>query len=107
MADMIIRFGAVCGAITAAIILARYVVSLIRLLKSFSDKLDAIQDDIADLQYERLSQAHDFYMDRGWCPSSKKQMLCQMHKSYAEKGRNHLSKYYENEILGLPDSPQN
>ena len=26
------------------------------------EKLDAITDDIADLQYERLSQAHDFYV---------------------------------------------
>ena len=36
------------------------------------EKLDAITDDIADLQYERLSQAHDFYTSQGWCPTSKK-----------------------------------
>ena len=36
------------------------------------DKLDALTDDVGDLQYERLSQAHDFYTGRGWCPTSKR-----------------------------------
>lgn len=69
------------------------------------EKLDSITDDIADLQYERLSQAHDFYMSQGWCPTSKKTQLCQMYQSYTGKGRNHLSAYYEKEILGLADRP--
>lgn len=69
------------------------------------DKLDALNDDVADLQYERLSQAHDFYTGRGWCPTSKKDQLCTMYKSYTAKGRNHLSKFYEQEILALPDTP--
>lgn len=69
-------------------------------------KLDGITDDVADLQYERLSQAHDFYCERGWCPSSKKQQLCNMYRSYTEKGRNHLSAHYEREILELKDHPE-
>ena len=69
-------------------------------------KLDAINDDVADLQYERLSQAHDFYVGRGWCPTSKKNQLCQMYKFYTAKGRSHLSKYYEQEILALAEEPQ-
>lgn len=69
---------------------------------NLAKRLDA---DIGDLQYERLSQAHDFYLDRGWCPTSKKQQLCNMYKSYTAKGRNHLSQHYEAEILGLPDAP--
>ena len=70
------------------------------------DKLSAITDDVADLQYERLSQAHDFYVDRGWCPTSKKQQLCNMYQSYTAKGRNHLSAHYEREILDLKDKPE-
>ena len=70
------------------------------------DKLGAITDDVADLQYERLSQAHDFYVDRGWCPTSKKQQLCNMYQSYTAKGRNHLSAHYEREILDLKDKPE-
>lgn len=69
-------------------------------------KLDAITDDIADLQYERLSQAHDFYTTQGWCPTSKKEQLCNMYKSYHGKGRNHLSTHYEKDILSLADKPR-
>lgn len=72
-------------------------------------KIDAamagVSDDIGDLQYERLSQAQDFYTTRGWCPGSKKEMLCRMHQSYRAKGRNHLSEHYEEEILRLADKP--
>lgn len=68
-------------------------------------KLDAVASDIGDLQYERLAQAYDFYMDRGWCPASKKEQLCQMHRSYAAKGRNHLTKHYEADLLALPEHP--
>ena len=70
------------------------------------EKLDAITDDVADLQYERLSQAHDYYLDRGWCPTSKKQQLCNMYQSNTAKGRNHLSAHYEKEILELKDNPE-
>ena len=69
-------------------------------------KLNAITDDIADLQYERLSQAHDFYTTQGWCPTSKKEQLCTMYKSYHGKGRNHLSTHYEQDILSLADKPR-
>ena len=71
------------------------------------EKLDAITDDIADLQYERLSQAHDFYTSQGWCPTSNKEQLCHMYKSYHNKGRNHLSEHYEQDILKLKDRPCN
>lgn len=102
----IIQAGAVAAAISAIIALIITVTKFIRWIKAIVDKLDAIIDDIADLQYERLSQAHDFYVDRGWCPASKKVQLCNMYKSYTAKGRNHLSAHYEKEILELSDSPR-
>ncbi len=74
--------------------------------KTVLEKLDGITDDIADLQYERLSQAHDFYTSQGWCPTSKKAQLCNMYKSYTCKGRNHLSAHYEKDILDLADKPR-
>lgn len=104
--ELLIKIGAVAGAISAIIALILTITRFIRWIKAVVDKLDAIIDDIADLQYERLSQAHDFYMDRGWCPTSKKVQLCNMYKSYTAKGRNHLSAHYEKEILGLPDAPR-
>ena len=74
-------------------------------LKQINRALGGLSDDIADLQYERLSQAQDFYTSRGWCPGAKKEMLCKMHASYRAKGRNHLSEHYEEEILRLADKP--
>lgn len=71
-----------------------------------NERLGEVRDDIGDLQYERLSQAYDFYTAQGWCPDSKKEMLCQMHKSYRQKGRNHLSEHYEEEILRLMSKPE-
>ena len=74
-------------------------------LSGINQALVTLTDDIGDLQYERLSQAHEYYAQQGWCPSSKKEMLCQMHKSYRAKGRNHLSEHYEEEILHLASKP--
>lgn len=75
-------------------------------MASINDTLVLLTDDIGDLQYERLSQAQEFYTAQGWCPGSKKEMLCQMHKSYRAKGRNHLSEHYEEEILRLDSRPK-
>lgn len=75
-------------------------------LAGMNAKLRSLSDDIGDLQYERLSQAYDFYTTRGWCTSSKKLILCKMHKSYRAKNRNHLSEHFEQEILDLPDKPK-
>lgn len=75
-------------------------------LAELNAKLCTLSDDIGDLQYERLSQAYDFYTTRGWCTSSKKMLLCKMHKSYRAKNRNHLSEHFEQEILDLPDKPK-
>lgn len=74
-------------------------------LKQINRALEGLSEDIGDLQYERLSQAQDFYTSRGWCPGAKKEMLCKMHASYRAKGRNHLSEHYEEEILRLADKP--
>lgn len=75
-------------------------------MEKINKSLVALTDDIGDLQYERLSQAQEFYTAQGWCPGSKKEMLCQMHKSYRAKGRNHLSEHYEEEILKLDSRPR-
>lgn len=68
-------------------------------------KLDSIAGDVADLQCDRLNQAHDYYMERGYCPTERKAVLCNMYKSYHGKGRNHLSEHYQEDLLDLPDRP--
>lgn len=114
------EWGTVAGAISAIIALLLVITKPFKAAKErkeaekketaafrqkLMEKLDGIEDDIADLQYERLSQAHDYYLERGWCPTSKKQQLCNMYQSYSAKGRNHLSAHYESEILNLRDEP--
>ena len=41
----------------------------------------------------------------GWCTAAEKEQVLNMHKSYAAKGRNHLSASYEQDILALPETP--
>ena len=99
--------GAVASAIGAILaLISPLIVKLYKLLKRIDKKLDGLSEDVGDLQYERLSQAQDFYVSRGWCPGAKKEMLIKMHKSCRSRGRNHLSEHYEDEILRLPDKPQ-
>lgn len=108
--------GKIAGSISAilallALILIKPIRKSIKSRKDFHalvlKKLDSITDDIADLQYERLSQAHDYYINQqGWCPTSKKAQLCNMYRSYTAKRRNHLAAHYEQDILDLPDKPQ-
>lgn len=74
-------------------------------IRQVAQQTEIDDEDIGDLQYERLSQAHEFYIRQGWCPGSKKEMLCQMHKAYRARHRNHLSEHYEEDILALPDRP--
>lgn len=64
--------------------------------------LKSISEDVGDLQCDRLTQAHDYYMRMGYCPSTTKQVLVEIHRSYRAKGRNHLCDHYEQDILELP-----
>ena len=75
-------------------------------MNKINQTLETLTDDIADLEYERLSQAYEYYMAQGWCPGSKKEMLCQMHKSYRAKGRMHLSEIFEEEIIRMNSKPR-
>lgn len=114
--EWINKIGKVAGSISAILALAALVLvgPLRKRAKKREDfhalvlkKLDSITDDIADLQYERLSQAHDYYINQqGWCPTSKKAQLCNMYRSYTAKKRNHLAAHYEQDILDLPDKPR-
>jgi len=65
--------------------------------------LASISEDVGDLQCDRLTQAHDYYVSRGYCPGDTKAALCKMHRSYRSKGRNHLAESYEEDILDLPN----
>ena len=63
----------------------------------------SVSEDVGDLQCDRLTAAHDHFMELGYCPDSTKQALCEMYRSYSGKGRNHLAAHYEENILNLPN----
>jgi hypothetical protein len=64
------------------------------------------RDDVSALQCDRLYQAHDHYMEQGYCPTEKKKFLCDMYEAYHAKGLNHLSEHYYEDIIELPDKPR-
>ena len=64
------------------------------------------EEDLAILTWAFLQNAHDNYTRQGWCTAAEKEQVLNMHKSYAAKGRNHLSASYEQDILALPETPQ-
>lgn len=74
-------------------------------LDRISETLRGVSEDIGDLQYERLSQAQDFYVSRGWCPGAQEGNAAENAFQLRARGRNHLSEHYEEEILRLPDKP--
>ena len=63
------------------------------------------EEDLVILTWAFLQNAHDNYTRQGWCTAAEKEQVLNMHKSYAAKGRNHLSASYEQDILALPETP--
>ena len=79
--ETILSAGEVAGAISAVLALLALVLwrplkaarkRRMEYRKAIMEKLDRIIDDVADLQYERLSQAHDFYTTRGGARHQKR-----------------------------------
>jgi hypothetical protein len=66
------------------------------------DGIKSIGEHVGDLQCDRLTAAHDHFMALGYCPDTTKQWLCDMHRSYKSKGRNHIADSYEADIISLP-----
>lgn len=93
------------AAVSALVGFFALLVKIWRLVSRVAKGVEKINQEIGDLQYERLAEAHDHYIRQGWCPSAKKEMLCNMYRDYMAKGRNHLTKAYESEILSLPSHP--
>ena len=70
---------------------------------SVDKKVDVVLGDIGDVLCDRLHQSHDFYMRQKWCPKADKMRLVSMQKRYLELGRNHMTKQFELDLLGLPN----
>lgn len=66
-----------------------------------------LEDYNAAMLRERLESAYTVYVkEMGWCPSGQKRMVLQLFEIYEEKGWNHLSDCYKQEITDLPESKE-
>ena len=74
-------------------------------IKTVRTDLEIVKGDTCDLLYDRLTQAHDYNMRKGYCSKGDKMRLCAMHTRYRAMGRNHLVDTYEQDLLELPDEP--
>ena len=75
------------------------------LYRNIIKPLRVIQADTADLLCDRLTQAHDYHMRKGYCSQGDKSRLCAMHQRYRCLGRNHLVDSFEQDLLDLPEDP--
>ena len=74
-------------------------------LRSIKDITQGTSNAVADLQCDRLNQAHDYWMAKGYCPTDTKAMLCKIYHNYHAEGHNHLSEQYEEDLINLPSKP--
>ena len=88
--------------ITAMLALYNWVARPVKAMLERNEKQDA---DISMLLWDRLQQAHSYFMERGWASAAEKERLIAMHKAYQDRGRNHLSASFESDLLKLPERP--
>lgn len=94
------RLTLLVGIITAVLALWRW---MAKPLRDAVKRLRLLDEDMADLLWDRLQQAHDEAMGRGWCSAADKQRLTALHHRYTARGRNHLAATYETDLLRLPE----
>ena len=74
-------------------------------IKEMRIDLAHVKGDTCDLLCDRLTQAHDYHVRKGYCPRADKSRLCSMYERYKAMERNHLVKTYVEDLLALPDEP--
>lgn len=77
--------------------------SLRKQLFDMDEKLSSMRDDVANIEGELLTQAHEELITRGWCAPERKVALQARYESYRAKGYNHLKASYMDDIYALPE----
>ena len=72
--------------------------------KEQSKKLDQLDSDTADLLCSQLCREHDFFMNKGYCPTSDKVRIQAIYARYKKRGRNHLADAFMDDLMALPIS---
>ncbi len=74
-------------------------------IREINIKMSTCLTNTDALMGDRLAQAHDYWVKKGYCPKADKRRIVDMHRRYAARGLNHLAEHYEQDILGLPEHP--
>ena len=69
------------------------------------EKVGGVQEDMVAVQCHLLNQAHDYYLDKGWCPGDIKEQLSLMCDTYTQKGHNHIRPRYRDTLIALDEHP--
>lgn len=94
-------FGLVAaGVITALKILAGRV-------KRAQQKNDALEDGMRALLRDRITQAHDEYVQRGFCPAHARDNIDNMYEAYHSLGGNGTVTAMMDELRRLPIGDKN
>lgn len=72
-------------------------------LVDMDEKLSSMSEDVANIEGELLTQAHEELTAKGWCSPERKAALQTRYESYHKKGYNHLKETYMDDIFGLPE----
>lgn len=81
-------------------------------IDSLINKVDALENRVkanqAEYVRDRLQTLHNKYCtELGWVSADEKRRIIEWYESYRERGYNHLAESYADDILRLPEKPQN
>lgn len=72
-------------------------------INELKDSIKTVDADTGDILCSQLTREHDYYMERGYCPSADKRRVSSIYQSYKERGRNHLAERFFDDVLSLPE----
>lgn len=75
-------------------------------IEEMKDAIKAVDADTGNILCSQLTREHDYFMDKGYCPSADKARIASIHESYKGRGRNHLAEHFINDVLSLPEKKQ-
>lgn len=76
-------------------------------LKALRDGQTRFDDYNAALLRDRLESSYTIYVKMmGWCPVTVKRTLMDLFALYQERGWNHINKRYCEDIMELPERPE-
>ena len=74
-------------------------------LSLISGKVDHLAREVADVERDRLSQLHGYYVRRGYCTAAEKHDYGEWFRRYSERGNNHVHRKFLGDVLDLPEEP--